>query len=667
MISSNFAKELESTCEECDQSIASLHCDICEQNLCSDCDKRIHNKGSRKSHKRVLLVQQSEQEEVQSISVVSEVKHDISLNATIDFALSHSREDSRAVSIDTVVFSFNGQNNNDECYSYTSEQEESSTKEPAQANLNLLVDKLYELAREGDIMLEVSELRKVMKGLKYEMMIEEGKSKDKILVIERNVGTELKQQFVSLKLQEPSHETLMWILKSLEKDAMVPIQEIILRRYKESFGVKMKTKVWNKFWETVKNSKLRGKDGDYVFDVLEIEDVMKTKGTKINSIYPKGYRWKSYDMSLRPADINQRLYKEAIDFLESCFLNKSDKNYLKEERCPGGRYGCARFIKTCGPSSLRKCPLGQLIQFVKVAEKGDIVKHDKTYLTWINQPSQSTSNPKIKKEQEERSYKLELVKIAIIEVLTENIEGIRLSQLRLSINDKLSFSVKLDELKFLKFKDLLNTMNDQVAIEIREKNELFAKLINNEQKEAYVKKSLNEGLMVSKNIDFNGYLETIKVCIYNLLLEYPLGIDANYLRFLVYSRIGMDLDYTLFGCSNLRQFIEEYIIASYQSIEIININPYDHIQFILKHKFPYCEIKNTEYPACNTLPPHHKYPARYFYDTNPKVNTVNKEPLEHPSISSNNLSTTSSLLCYFSTSSAKLHCLLFQWTCTSYP
>jgi len=31
---------------------------------------------------------------------------------------------------------------------------------------------------------------------------------------------------------------------------------------------------------------------------------------------------------------------------------------------PGGRYGCAQFVKICGPPSLRQCSLGRLAQLV---------------------------------------------------------------------------------------------------------------------------------------------------------------------------------------------------------------------------------------------------------------------------------------------------------------
>lgn len=49
---------------------------------------------------------------------------------------------------------------------------------------------------------------------------------------------------------------------------------------------------------------------------------------------------------------------------------------------PGGRYGCAQFVKICGPSRLRDCSLGKLAQLVQYAVKEDILRYHKTLLVW---------------------------------------------------------------------------------------------------------------------------------------------------------------------------------------------------------------------------------------------------------------------------------------------
>ena len=45
----------ETPCEECEDASAILFCKSCEQNLCSECDTKIHNKGKRAQHSRQQL------------------------------------------------------------------------------------------------------------------------------------------------------------------------------------------------------------------------------------------------------------------------------------------------------------------------------------------------------------------------------------------------------------------------------------------------------------------------------------------------------------------------------------------------------------------------------------------------------------------------------------
>jgi OST-HTH/LOTUS domain len=73
--------------------------------------------------------------------------------------------------------------------------------------------------------------------------------------------------------------------------------------------------------------------------------------------------------------------------------------------------------------------------------------------------------------------KLNMVKQALIEILTENKQGMSLAQLPLYLRRKLSFSLDLNELGFPKLKDLILSMNDRVKLELRGHNHPFAYLI----------------------------------------------------------------------------------------------------------------------------------------------------------------------------------------------
>lgn len=47
---------------------------------------------------------------------------------------------------------------------------------------------------------------------------------------------------------------------------------------------------------------------------------------------------------------------------------------------PGGRYGCAQFIKICAPEDLRKCSLGRLNLYVQEAINKGLIKYHRTLL-----------------------------------------------------------------------------------------------------------------------------------------------------------------------------------------------------------------------------------------------------------------------------------------------
>lgn len=88
-------------------------------------------------------------------------------------------------------------------------------------------------------------------------------------------------------------------------------------------------------------------------------------------------------MSLKSSDINQDLFKEFIKFLEVFFL-PSEEETTQEEKCiPGGRYGCAQFVKACAGPKLNVCSLGQLAQFIQYAINEDILRYQRTLLVFI--------------------------------------------------------------------------------------------------------------------------------------------------------------------------------------------------------------------------------------------------------------------------------------------
>ena len=148
---------------------------------------------------------------------------------------------------------------------------------------------------------------------------------------------------------------------------------------------------------------------------------------------------------------------------------------------PGGRYGCAQFVKICGPAALKSCSLGRLAQLVQYAVKEDVLRYHKTLLVWTTTVDK---HKKLAEEMQRESHKnaavaakLNIVKNALIEILAESKAGMSLAQLPLYLRKKLPFVLDLNELGFPKLKDLILSMSDRIKLELRGHNHPFAYLI----------------------------------------------------------------------------------------------------------------------------------------------------------------------------------------------
>jgi hypothetical protein len=253
--------------------------------------------------------------------------------------------------------------------------------------------KLYQLAKEGEIMIQIEELEKLIssgnatkKGSiqsnQFIFALQEAEDKGMIVLTSRQFGSRPLQKFASIRLKNVSLESVAWILKSLEKDEMTPIERAVQSRFKESFGIKMSTLQWNRLLEVLRNPQCiarKPEEPAYQFDVKEIDD--SVSGCRTFAIYPKGHQWPTVDMSLKTTEINQTLYGEFLKFLEKYFLPSPGESANQEEKCiPGGRYGCAQFVKACASSNLVACSLGQLAQFIQYAINEDILRYQRTLL-----------------------------------------------------------------------------------------------------------------------------------------------------------------------------------------------------------------------------------------------------------------------------------------------
>lgn len=137
---------------------------------------------------------------------------------------------------------------------------------------------------------------------------------------------------------------------------------------------------------------------------------------------------------------------------------------------PGGRYGCAQFVKSCGPPILRKLSLGKFSQMIQKAISEDLLRYQKkTLLVWTASIEKDiafgvSSQEEMILKREETIKKLAAVKMAIIDTLLHNPEGVSLAQLPNHLKTRLNFTLNLHELGFAKLKDLILSMRDRVKV-----------------------------------------------------------------------------------------------------------------------------------------------------------------------------------------------------------
>lgn len=107
--------------------------------------------------------------------------------------------------------------------------------------------------------------------------------------------------------------------------------------------------------------------------------------------------------------------QEWTDFLNfiSDFFSQPGKSI------PGGRYGCAQFLKLCGPSSLKCFSIGKLSYLVQLAINDDILRYQRTFLIYTKDQQPA--------EEGENSAKLQKVQQAILSLLKRNPEGFPLA------------------------------------------------------------------------------------------------------------------------------------------------------------------------------------------------------------------------------------------------
>lgn len=192
-----------------------------------------------------------------------------------------------------------------------------------------------------------------------------------------------------------------------------------------------------------------------------------------------------------PNSSKKNTWSSSVENVLNRSSNKKDKTLKLSEdirAIPGGRYGCAQFIKICGPEILKKLSIGRLTLFVQISINKGILRYQRTLLV-KNNPNDSVmsaltegnelndsmnmvavSDPGVEK----KSKEIKLIKEALISILSENPEGVSLAQIPLHLRKTLDFPINFQQLGYPKLKNFLVTMSDLIKIESSGTNHSFA-------------------------------------------------------------------------------------------------------------------------------------------------------------------------------------------------
>jgi hypothetical protein len=283
-----------------------------------------------------------------------------------------------------------------------------------------------------------------------------------LVILEKQFTVFNKLKTVSLRIAQLNCEVLTWIIKSLKIDEMLPSERAIIARAKEAFDYKPSSEEWSEILDVclgLQPASYRSKLTSSSFSLFSgnIEEqkfrfrVKKYKDPIFNNetflIFPIDQKWMSYDKYLKAGDVLHlkptREWKEFTSYFYSYF---SKGNY-EEKAIPGGRYGCAQFLKHFSVKSLKDLSVGKLNYIVQLAIDEDLLRYQKNLLVW-------TSCLKVGKENDvlEKNRKIQE---SLVAVLARHRDGVSLAQLPGVINSYIDFHLDLQELGYAKLKDLV--------------------------------------------------------------------------------------------------------------------------------------------------------------------------------------------------------------------
>lgn len=281
-------------------------------------------------------------------------------------------------------------------------------------------------------------------------------------LIEKQFTVFNKLKTVSMRISQMNCEVLMWIVKSLKIDEMLPSERAIIARAKEAFDYKPSTEEWSDILSTCSGAQpqtYRSKSSNSSFSLFSSTSeeekfrfrVKKYKDPIFNSethlIYPIDQKWMSYDKYLKSGDIlHIKPTRDWSEFTSYFFTYFSTGSY-EDKAIPGGRYGCAQFLKHFAIKRLKELSVGKLNYIVQLAIDEDLLRYQKNLLVW-------TSCLKVGGESE-KNGKILKINQSLFSILGKYKDGVSLAQLPGVLNSYIDFHLDLQELGYAKLKDLV--------------------------------------------------------------------------------------------------------------------------------------------------------------------------------------------------------------------
>lgn len=274
---------------------------------------------------------------------------------------------------------------------------------------------------------------------------------------EKQFTAQIKEKFLSLPVSHLTNQTLYYAICSLKQDEMLPTERAILARLKEAFDFKPKAEDWSKFLKTCILPQRFTQDTQdfslfstqnnqtFMFTIKKHKEPLFNTDTYL--IYPLNEKWKSYDKYLKSGDILNIKPTEDWNDLKKFFIEYFSVDDYEDYGIPGGRYGCAQFLKHFSSENLKNCSVGKLNYMVQLAIDEDFLRYQKNLLVWsqcLKVDNCYDVQGKIKKIGE-----------SLLEILNRFRDGISLAQLPGALSAAVGFQLDLQKLGFAKLKDLV--------------------------------------------------------------------------------------------------------------------------------------------------------------------------------------------------------------------